>query len=115
MRRLAIAGWILVLLLFVSSASPSSPAAFQGRSCTLSIRNNSGRDFYRLHISWSGDKDWGPNLLSTPLRAGAAVDRVVAAAQYDVMLVDGNDHPCVARGVRVFNDTPLSITEGHCR
>jgi len=115
MRKAGIASWILILLLFGSVASYSSTAVVQSRRCTLTIRNNSGRDFYRLHLSWSGDKDWGPNLLQTPLRPGMSFDRVVVPAQYDLLLVDGKETPCIVRGVRVVNDMSQPVTDSHCQ
>lgn len=114
MWKATVARWILLLLIMGSSANCPS-AIPQGRTCTLTISNASRRVFYRLHISWSNDQDWGPNLLQSPLQPGTSINRVVAPASYDVLVVDANQNQCLARGVRVVDDFTLSITEGHCR
>jgi hypothetical protein len=105
----------LVLLIFAVSAGYSTGNIQQGRRCTVSIKNGSSRDFYRLHISWNRDRAWGPNLLQGPLRPGMAVDQVLVPADYDVMAVDANDTPCVLKGVSVSNNMALLITDQHCQ
>ena len=114
MRKAIIAGWILLLLVVGSGASHSSTTVVQGGKCTLTIRNDSQRVFYRLHISWSNDQDWGPNLLQSPLRPGMSVNQPLAPASYDVLLVDANQNQCLRRGVRVVNDFTVAITESDC-
>lgn len=99
----------LILLVFSYAPSPRTVNAAQ-RRYALTIRNESGRDFYRLHMSWSQDKDWGPNRLSGPLARGTAVTLGdIAPAEYDLLLVDGDDSRCIVRGFAVYGDRELVL------
>jgi hypothetical protein len=100
----------LVLVFGCFSAQPATNAV-QGRS-SLVVANGTGRDFHRLHISWSRDKDWGPNLLQNVLRPGTSFTRNdMVPAEYDLLLVDGNQNHCTLRKVPVYNNQTLRITE----
>ena len=113
--RKAIIFLSVILLTLALSAAHSSTANVQAKRCTLIIKNGSSRDFYRLHVSWNRDSAWGPNLLQTPLRPGMTADRVLVAADYDVLAVDAENNSCLVKGVRVFNDTTVVITNEHCQ
>ena len=111
MRKPAIVTLVLIVLVGGCLATRLPAVAAQGR-CALTIRNGSGRNFHRLHISWSRDKDWGPNLLQEVLKPGMSmVRRDMVPADYDVLLVDGNNKQCTLRSVKVYNDMTLNITE----
>ena len=100
----------VVLVLSCLFVQPATSTA-QGR-CLLVVRNSSGRQFHRLHVSWNRDKDWGPNVLQSALKPGMSVElRDLVPAEYDVLLVDGNDNHCTLRGVQVYNNQTLTITE----
>lgn len=114
MWKTVILALTLVLLTFAVSAGYST-ANVQGKRCTLNIKNGSSRDFYRLHISWNRDRAWGPNLLQSPLRPGMAINQVLVPADYDVLAVDANEDSCIVKGVKVFNDMTLLITDQHCQ
>ena len=104
---------LIVLLLGCLFARPS--AADAGR-CTLTVKNGTGREFNRLHISWSRDKDWGPNILQAVLKPGGSVVQPnMIPAEYDLLLVDGNGGQCTLKNVQVYNDTSVTVLDTHCR
>jgi hypothetical protein len=108
MRNPTIVTLLLVILIL---SCFSAPSAQDGR-LTLVIKNSSGRDFHRVHISWSRDKDWGPNILQAVLRPGASVvRRGMVPAEYDMLLVDANQRPCTIRNLQIYNDTTLTLTD----
>jgi hypothetical protein len=111
MRKPAIV--ILVVFVLVSGCLATGlPSVAAQSRCALTIRNGSNRTFHRLHVSWSRDKDWGANLLQEVLRPGMSMTRRdMVPADYDVLLVDGNNQQCTLRGVKVYNDMTLTITE----
>ena len=75
MRKPAMATSILIVLMLGGIAIQPESSDAQSRRCTLTIANNSRRNFHRLHISWSRDKDWGPNLLQNILTPGMTFTR----------------------------------------
>lgn len=103
----------LIFFVLVFSCFSAKPATYavQGRA-SLVITNGTGRNFHRLHISWSRDKDWGPNLLQNVLKPGMSFTRSdMVAAEYDMLLVDANETQCTLRKVQVYNNQTLRITE----
>ena len=111
-------GPTVVTLLLVLCLGPLLPRATvaQGARYNLSVKNATGRDFLRLHIAWSRDKQWGPNLLQSALRPNASVVQGnMVPSQYDLLLVDSNGGQCIVRSVQVYNDTAVEVVEGHCR
>lgn len=109
---------LVTLLFIVLCLGPLLPQATvaQGARYTLSVRNATGREFLRLHIAWSRDKQWGPNLLQSVLRPNASVvQRNMVPAEYDLLLVDGNGSQCIVRNVQVYADTAVNVLDGHCK
>jgi hypothetical protein len=112
MRNPTVVTLILIVLVFSCFSAQPAKSTAQGGRYSVVIKNGSGRDFHRLHISWSRDKDWGPNLLQNVLRPGMSiVRRDMLPAEYDMLLVDGNENHCTLRSLQVNNDQTLTITE----
>lgn len=103
---------IVTLLALVLILSCFTAPSAQGGRVTLVIKNSTGRDFQRVHIAWSRDKDWGPNILQGVLRPGASVVRGgMVPAEYDMLLVDANQWQCTIRKVQIYGDTTLTLTD----
>jgi hypothetical protein len=106
----------LLLIVLLLGGLLVRPTTAQGGRYALTVQNGTGREFYRLHISWSRDKEWGPNLLQNVLRPGTSVvQRNIVPAEYDLLLVDSNGTACTLRNVKVYNDITVSVVEAHCR
>ena len=77
---------------------------------TLTIFNNSGRDIHRLHVSSSGTRSWGPDLLGrTILRSGESRSfGDIGPGEYDLLFIDASENQCVLRSIRVFGNTQES-------
>lgn len=109
---------VVTLLLIVLCLGPPLPRATvaQGARYALSVKNNTGRDFLRLHIAWSRDRQWGPNILQSVLRPNAeVVQRNMVPSEYDLLLVDSNGAQCTVRNVQVYNDKAVNVVEANCR
>jgi len=112
MRKPALVTLLFILFLVGGLASRSPTSGGQGGRCRLVVSNGSGKVFNRLHVSWSRDKDWGPNLLREALRPGMSFARGdMVPADYDLLLVDSDEKQCTLSGVRVYSDTTFTITE----
>src|SRR5215211_3053221 len=102
MRNPTIASLLFIVLSLCLFVRPA-PSAAQGGRYALTLKNGTSRDFQRMHISWSRDKDWGPNILQSVLRPGmSVVQRNMIPAEYDLLLVDSNGNQCALRNVQVY-------------
>ena len=108
---------LLVIVLCVGCLfARTIPSAAQGGRFALTITNGTGRDFHRLHVAWTRDKDWGPNLLQSVLRPRTSVvQRNMVPAEYDLLLVDSKGAQCTLPNVQVYNDKAVTVAEDNCR
>ena len=109
---------VVTLLFIFLCLGPLFPRATgaQGARYALSVKNGTGRDFLRLHIAWSRDKQWGPNVLQSALRPNASVvQRNMAPSEYDLLLIDSNGGQCIVRNRPVYNDTTVEVVDANCQ
>jgi hypothetical protein len=106
---------LLLILLCLGPLLPRTTVA-QGARYALSVKNGTGRDFLRLHVAWSRDRQWGPNILQSALRPNAeVVQRNMVPSEYDLLLVDSNGAQCTLKNVQVYNDKAVIVAEVNCR
>ena len=109
---------VVALLLIVLCLGVQLPRATvaQGARYSLSVKNDTGRTFLRLHIAWSRDRQWGPNILQSALRRNeSVVQRNMVPSEYDLLLVDSNGGQCTLTNVQVYNDRAVNIVDANCR
>jgi hypothetical protein len=109
---------VVTLLLIVLCLGPLLPRATvaQGARYALGVRNDTGRVFLRLHIAWSRDRQWGPNILQSALRPGeSVVQGNMVPSEYDLLLVDSNGGQCTLRNVQVYSDKVVPVVDANCR
>jgi hypothetical protein len=99
-----------VVVISVSLLGLQSSAA-QAR-CTLTIVNQSSRDFHRLHLSSSGTGNWGADQMGRGiLHPGEPRSVVISPGEYDVLFIDANGRQCILKNLPAYKDRSWSITD----
>ena len=104
-------GAVCLAAMFCLAVSSAAPAGAIGNQVRVGIQNDSSYDIYQIYMSYSGDDNWGPDLLrDTVLITGNSVMVTASPGKYDLKLVDEDGDTCTVMGLQLYGNESWSIT-----
>ncbi len=105
-------GAVCIAAALCLAVGATAPAGAINNRIRVGIQNNSSYDIYEVHMSSTGDDNWGPDLLRNDVLAtGESVMVTADPGSYDLKLVDEDGDACIVMNLALYGDAAWSITD----